>query len=112
MLPPEAPNQETVAWCVDRADGGRGFAIVMPHFYKNWAMEDLRRFILNGIVWTAKIDVPKEGVHTTLPDLKAFAPQAVEYVPPIPKAKKDPKTVPPSAACLIELRELLTALDR
>ena len=59
----------------------------MPHFYKNWANEDLRRFILNGIVWTAKLEVPADGVQTTLPDLKEFQPRAVEYVPPPPKVK-------------------------
>jgi type 1 glutamine amidotransferase len=87
MLPPEAPKREPVAWCVERPDGGRGFGIVMPHFYKNWRNDDLRRFILNGIVWTAKRDVPAEGVWTTLPDLETFAPVSVEYVPPPPKAK-------------------------
>ncbi len=80
MLPPESPQQETVAWCVKRADNGRGFAIVMPHFYKNWAMDDLRRFILNGIVWTANREVPEEGVQTRLPDLKTFSPASVEFV--------------------------------
>lgn len=78
MLPPESPKQETVAWCVQRADSGRGFAIVMPHFYKNWAKEDLRRIILNGIVWTANVDVPANGVQTTLPDLKTFEPESVD----------------------------------
>jgi len=32
MLPPDKPKSETVAWCVERGDGGRGFGIVMPHF--------------------------------------------------------------------------------
>ncbi len=88
MLPPEAPKIETVAWCVERADGGRGFGIVMPHFYKNWTNEDLRCCILNAIVWTAKLNVPAEGVHTTLPDLKEFQPVSVDYVPPPPRPKK------------------------
>jgi len=88
MLPPEAPKRETVAWCVERADAGRGFGIVMPHFYKNWANEDLRRCILNAIAWTAKLEVPAEGVQTTLPDLKEFKPVSVDYVPPPPKPKK------------------------
>lgn len=79
MLPPAQPKQETVAWCVDREDGGRGFAIVMPHFYKNWGNEDLRRFILNGIVWTAQAEVPEGGVETTLPPLETFRPEAVEF---------------------------------
>lgn len=81
MLPPEAPKRETVAWSVERKDGGRGFGIVMPHFYKNWGNADLRRFILNGIVWTAKLDVPAEGVQTASPDLEKFSPESVEFVP-------------------------------
>ena len=51
----------------------------MPHFYKNWNNDDLRRFILNGILWTAKREVPPAGVQTTLPDLKTFDPQSVDY---------------------------------
>jgi hypothetical protein len=91
MLPPEAPKRETVAWCIERPDNGRGFGIVMPHFYKNWRNEDLRRFILNGILWSAKLEVPAEGVNTTAPDLGSFQPVSVEYVPPPPKkAKKAP----------------------
>jgi type 1 glutamine amidotransferase len=81
MLPPEEPQKETVAWCVERDDTGRGFGIVMPHFYRNWADEDLRRFILNGIVWTAKREVPEEGVQTEMPDLAKFAPASVDVVP-------------------------------
>jgi type 1 glutamine amidotransferase len=78
MLPPESPNRETVAWAVQRADGGRGVGVVMPHFYKNWQDGDLRMLILNGIAWSAKLEVPAEGVRTRLPDLAAFKPAAVE----------------------------------
>ena len=85
MLPPESPKSERVAWCLERADGGRGFGIVMPHFYRNWKVDDLRRFILNGIVWTAKLDVPAGGVQTAPPDLATFAPASVEPLPPKPK---------------------------
>ncbi|WP_146403745.1 ThuA domain-containing protein [Planctomycetes bacterium CA13] len=82
MLPPEDPSQQVVAWCVQRdkpdGSGGRGFGIVMPHFFKNWNEENLRRFILNGIVWTSNREVPQEGVQSDLPNLKKFAPAAVE----------------------------------
>jgi type 1 glutamine amidotransferase len=78
MLPPESPQREVVSWGIERADGGRGFAIVMPHFYKNWAHEDLRRFILNGIVWTAKVEVPAGGVRSPAPNLAEFGPESVE----------------------------------
>lgn len=80
MLPPESPKRETVAWCIERPDGGRGFGIVMPHFYKNWRVDNLRRLILNGIVWSGKVEVPVGGVTTEAPDLAAFDPESVEPV--------------------------------
>jgi hypothetical protein len=70
-----------VAWGTERRDGGRGFAIVMPHFYQNWANDDLRRFIMNGIVWTAKLDVPPGGVQSPAPDLAKFGAESVEPRP-------------------------------
>jgi hypothetical protein len=54
----------------------------MPHFYRNWKNEDLRRFILNGIVWTAKLDVPADGVKIAAMDLASFAPASAEPLPP------------------------------
>jgi type 1 glutamine amidotransferase len=81
MLPPETPQREAVAWGIERADGGRGFGFVMPHFYANWAQDDMRRFILNGVVWVAKREVPAGGVVTPKPDLAAFAPASVEPAP-------------------------------
>lgn len=78
MLPPESPKRETVAWCVERPDSGRGFGVVMPHFYKNWRVDSLRRLILNGIAWSAKLEIPPNGVQTPTPDLASFDPDSVE----------------------------------
>jgi type 1 glutamine amidotransferase len=83
MLPPEKPNRETVAWAAERPDGGRGVGVVMPHFYRNWRLNDLRTLILNAVVWTATQEVPKDGVRVELPDLATFQPAAVE--PPVKK---------------------------
>jgi type 1 glutamine amidotransferase len=91
QLPPEAPQREVVAWTVERADSGRGFGVVMPHFYQSWLVDDLRRLILNGIVWSAKRDVPAGGVATASPDLAAFQPESIEPRPR-PPAKKAPAT--------------------
>src|SRR5439155_11183578 len=82
LLPPESPQQEIVAWAVSRTDGGRGVGVVMPHCYKNWREEELRKLILNAIVWSAKLEVPSSGVKTTLPDLAQFEPASVEPPPP------------------------------
>ncbi|MDP6466442.1 MAG: ThuA domain-containing protein [Pirellulaceae bacterium] len=78
MLPPEKPKREIVSWCVERDDRGRGFGIVMPHFYRSWKIDDLRMFILNGIVWTTRRQVPPTGVQSTLPKLTSFEPASVE----------------------------------
>jgi type 1 glutamine amidotransferase len=85
MLPPEDPKPEPVAWCVDRADGGRGAGIVMPHFYRNWLIEDLRKLVLNTIVWSARVDVPSAGAASPAPDLASFKPDSID---PLPRARK------------------------
>jgi type 1 glutamine amidotransferase len=56
------PDGNVVAWARQREDGGRGFGTTCGHFYDNWKHEQFRKLILNAIAWTAKIDVPKEGV--------------------------------------------------
>lgn len=81
MLPPNQPKSEAVAWCAQRADGGRGFGIVMPHFYRNWANDDLRMLIMNGIVWTANREVPAVGVQSPSVDLSSFNPKSIEPIP-------------------------------
>ncbi len=97
LLPPDAPKPEAVSWCIERPDTGRGFAVVMPHFYRNWKLEDLRRYILNGIVWTAKLPVPATGVRTVLPDLGMFNPASIEPLPRAPNAKASPAKASPTA---------------
>lgn len=72
MIPPEAPRRQLVAWGIERPDGGRGAAIVMPHYFRNWLDPNMRTLILNLIVWSAKIDVPAEGVDSQLNDLQNF----------------------------------------
>jgi type 1 glutamine amidotransferase len=82
MLPPEEPQKETVAWAVTRDDGGRGVGIVLPHYFRSWRIDDLRTLVLNAVGWTAKIDIPAEGIRSPAPDLAAFHPAAVDPDPP------------------------------
>jgi type 1 glutamine amidotransferase len=89
MLPQDNPKKETVAWAVARADGGRGVGIVLPHYFRSWQVRDLRTLVLNAICWTAKLDVPREGVQSSLPDdLSRFKPGSVD---PQPRPKRKPK---------------------
>ena len=78
MLPPDAPKKETVVWAVERPDGGRGIGLVIPHYFRNWQIDDLRTLVLNSICWSAKCEIPTGGVQTSLPDLGAFEPGSVE----------------------------------
>jgi type 1 glutamine amidotransferase len=54
-------REEVTAWAYDRPDGGRGFGFTGGHTHKNWANDDFRRLVVNAILWTAKVEVPKEG---------------------------------------------------
>jgi type 1 glutamine amidotransferase len=61
-----------VGWVYERPDGGRAFATTLGHPYANFQREPLRRLIVNGILWAAHVEVPKEGAPVNL-DEKALA---------------------------------------
>ena len=54
---------QTVAWAIEREDGGRGFGYTGGHFHSNWGNENTRKLVLNAILWIAKMDVPAGGVN-------------------------------------------------
>jgi len=56
-----------VAWAFEREDGGRAFTFTGLHYLTGLDNLPLRKLLLNAIFWTAKIDVPKEGVRTSAP---------------------------------------------
>jgi putative membrane-bound dehydrogenase-like protein len=60
-------REETLLWCVERKDGGRGFGFTGGHNHENWQNDEYRKLILNAIVWLAKVDVPKGGVPSATP---------------------------------------------
>jgi len=65
---------EHVGWVVERGDGGRGFGFTGGHWHWSWACDSFRTVVLNGIVWTAGLEVPGGGVPSrrpTLDELKA-----------------------------------------
>ena len=57
---------ETIAWAFERANGGRSFAFTGCDLHKNWQVESQRRFVMNGILWSAKIDPPDGGAKVAL----------------------------------------------
>jgi type 1 glutamine amidotransferase len=60
---------EHVAWVCQRPDGGRGFGFTGGHFHWNWGCDNFRKVVLNGIAWTAKIEIPPDGIASATPTL-------------------------------------------
>jgi type 1 glutamine amidotransferase len=50
-----------VGWTYERPDGSRAFATTLGHSYKYFQLESFRQMIVNGILWSAKVDVPMTG---------------------------------------------------
>ncbi|WP_404309016.1 ThuA domain-containing protein [Neorhodopirellula lusitana] len=88
-----AGRAEAVMWTVERADGGRGFGFTGGHFHDNWANDDYRKVVLNALVWSAQVEVPENGIASTVSDsmleanLDKKAPQKKK-----PKVKKRAKS--------------------
>lgn len=59
-------RDEVLAWAVERPDGGRGFSLTGAHNHENWGDANFRKLILNALLWTAKVDVPADGVASTV----------------------------------------------
>ncbi len=61
-------DPQVVAWACERPDGGRGFGFTGGHFHRNWGNDDFRKLVLNAILWTAKVEVPANGVECKVTD--------------------------------------------
>jgi type 1 glutamine amidotransferase len=70
VVPPEKPARHVIAWTFERAGGGRSFAFTGGHYTQSWAVDEVRRMVLNAMLWTAGIEVPAGGVVSTVPDTK------------------------------------------
>jgi len=83
----QAGKVQTMAWSFERPDGGRSFAFTGGHYHVNWANDDFRKLILNAIVWTAKLEVPENGVITATPSASEM-----EYLLKAPRVPRGNQT--------------------
>ena len=68
---PKAPDQQLtdqaiVSWAYDRPGGGRSFTFTGCHLHNSFAEEGYRRFLTNGILWTAGVNLPTTGAAVEL----------------------------------------------
>ena len=57
---------------------GRSFGFTGCHFHQNFGIPEFRKLIVNGILWTAGMEVPKDGAPVLLKG-------------PVPKVPDGPK---------------------
>lgn len=56
-------RDEVIGWAYTRPDGGRGFGFTGADLHVGWTYESQRTLVLNGILWAARLPIPKEGVR-------------------------------------------------
>ncbi len=61
-------RDEIVMWATERADGGRGVGFTGGHAHANWGNDNYRKIILNALFWTARKEVPADGVSSKVSD--------------------------------------------
>ena len=85
---------QTVMWAGERADGGRSFGFTGGHYHRNWGSENFRKLVLNGILWIARVEVPTNGVQSTV----TAADLEKNLDPKVRKVKAKPAIAPAPAA--------------
>ena len=58
----EAGQPQHLAWTYERPTGGRGFGFTGLHRHENLGDDNFRRVLLNGIAWSAGLEIPTDGV--------------------------------------------------
>lgn len=59
-------REEIVAWAFERDKGGRSFGFTGGHTHANWGNENFRRLVVNAILWSAHVEVPKDGAKVEM----------------------------------------------
>jgi trehalose utilization protein len=55
-----------VSWAYEREGGGRSFAFTGGHLHASFAEEGYRRILVNGILWSANVEIPSAGAPVAL----------------------------------------------
>jgi len=61
-------TEPIVGWAFERPGGGRSFTFTGGHLHVSFGQEGYRKLLVNGILWTAELDVPAKGFPVALTD--------------------------------------------
>ena len=57
---------ETVGWAFENSQGRRAFTYTGGHIHSNWGKDGLRQLVVNGILWSAGLEIPEGGAPCKL----------------------------------------------
>ena len=60
-------REETLLWLRENKTGGRGIGFSGGHYHQIWKNKQVRTLVLNAIVWSAGLEIPKAGVVSKNP---------------------------------------------
>lgn len=75
--------ESIVGWAYERPTGGKSFNFTGCHLHESLGQEGYRRFLVNGILWSAGVEIPKEGAP-----VKIEKEELKKYFDARPAAKK------------------------
>ncbi|WP_020475411.1 ThuA domain-containing protein [Zavarzinella formosa] len=78
----ELGDDAIVGWAFERPTGGKTFSFTGAHLHASFAEEGYRRFLVNGILWSAGVAIPKEGAPVKLEPA-----ELPKYLTPAPAKK-------------------------
>jgi hypothetical protein len=52
---------DIVGWAYERPQGGRSFSFTGLDAHEAWSLEGVRQLMVNGVLWTAGVDIPTAG---------------------------------------------------
>ncbi len=73
---------ETMMWAAERTIpgiqgdqpmSGRGVGFTGGHFHRNWKDDNFRKVVLNALLWICKMEVPKDGVESSVSEEEILA---------------------------------------
>lgn len=99
-------ESQHVAWAYERPTmKGRGFGFTGGHVHKNWQHDMHRKIMLNAILWTAGLRVPKNGVESVTPSAEEMRSNLDPKGKRKPRPKKAKYTPPPPPPSFDQLRK-------
>jgi putative heme-binding domain-containing protein len=88
-------ESQHVAWAYERPEGkGRGFGFTGGHVHMNWRHDDCRKIMLNAILWTARVEIPKNGVPSATPTEEEMHANLDPKKKPAPRTREKPAIKP------------------